>query len=117
MMRSEGLTVLLAVAVLSKTLIAAPKRTQHSRKASSGKPFRSFRILDAKLTLLANQQDALKAAFNPVQSGSGSIAAPSERRTKTSRSMNFTAAGIERIAGGLDRLYEERPQGFGGEMF
>ncbi len=46
-------------------------------KASSEEPFRSFRMLDAKLTLLANQQDALKAAFNPVQSGSGSEAANS----------------------------------------
>jgi hypothetical protein len=116
MMHSEGLTVWLAVAVLSTTLIAAPKRTPHGRKASSEEPFRSFRILDAKLTLLANQQDALKAAFNPVQLGSGSIAIPSQLRT-ASRSMNLTAAGIEQIAGGLEHLYTGRHQHFGVQMF
>jgi hypothetical protein len=107
----------LTVAALSTTLVAAPKRTPRSTKASSEEPFRSFRMLDAKLTLLTNQQDALKAAFNPVQSGSGSIAAPSQRRTTACRSMNFTTAGIERIAGGLERLYEGRHQRFGVQMF
>jgi hypothetical protein len=106
----------LTVAALSTPLVAAPKRTPHNTKASSEEPFRSFRVLDAKLTLLTNQQDALKAAFNPVESGSGSTA-PSGRRTQASRSMNFTAAEIERIAGGLERLYEGRHQGFGVQMF
>ena len=74
-------------------------------------------MLDAKLTLLTNQQDALKAAFNPVQAGSRSIAAHSQRRTTASRSMNSTAAGIARIAGGLERLYQKRHQPFGVQMF
>ena len=117
MMHPKRLMAWLTVAALSTTLVAAPKRTPHNTKASSEEPFRSFRMLDAKLTLLTNQQDALKAAFNPVESGSGSIAAPSGRQTKASRSMNFTAAGIERIAGGLERLYEGRHQGFGVQMF
>src|ERR1700720_4274887 len=99
MIHGNRLMASLAVAALSTTLVAAPKRTL--TKASSEEPFRSFSMLDAKLTLLTNQQDALKAAFNPVESGSGSIAAPSGRRTKASRSMNFTAAEIGRIAGRL----------------
>lgn len=105
----------LAVAALSTTLVASPKRTL--TKASSGEPFRSFRILDAKLTLLTNQQDALKATFNPVHSDSGREAANSRRQKAASRSMNFTAAGIERIAGGLEHLYEGRHQRFGVQMF
>ena len=115
-MRPKRLVAWLTVTALSTTLVAAPKRTPGST-ASSEEPFRSFSMLDAKLTLLTNQQDALKAAFNPGQSGSGSITAPSRRRTTVSRSMNLTAAGIERIAGGLERLYEERHQGFGVQMF
>lgn len=107
----------LMVGALSTTLVAAQKRTPHSSKSSSEEPFLSFRMLDAKLTLLTDQQDALKAAFTPVQSGSGSIAAPSQRRTTASRSMYFTAAGIERIAGGLEHLYEGRHQRFGVQMF
>jgi hypothetical protein len=116
-MHPKRLMAWLTVAVLSTTLVAAPKRTPSNTKASSEEPFRSFRILDAKLTLLTNQQDALKAAINPAQSGSGSIAASSERRTKASSNMNFTAAGIERIAGGLEHLYEGRDQRFGVQMF
>jgi hypothetical protein len=107
----------LTVAAISTILVAAPKRTPHSSKASSEEPFRSFRMLDAKLTLLTDQQEALKAAFSPVHSGSGTIVAPSQRRTTASRSMNFTAAGIERMAGGLEQLYEGRHQRFGVQMF
>jgi len=117
MMDSKRLMSWLTAAALSTTLVAAPKRIPHSPKASNEEPFRSFRMLDAKLTLLTNQQDALKAAFNPVESGSGSIAAPSGRRTKASRSMNFTAAEIGRIAGRLERLYGGRHRGFGVQMF
>jgi hypothetical protein len=107
----------LTVAAISTTLVAVPKRMPHSSKASSEEPFRSFRMLDAELTLLTDQQEALKAAFSPVHSGSGSIAVPSQRRTTASRSMNFTAAGIERMAGGLEHLYEGRHQRFGVQMF
>ena len=115
MIHGKRLMASLAVAALSTTLVAAPKRTL--TKGSSEEPFRSFRMLDAKLTMLANQQDALKAAFNPVPSGSGREAANSRRQTAASRSMNFTAAGIARIGAGLEHLYEERHQRFGVQMF
>jgi hypothetical protein len=117
MIPPKRLMAWLTVGALSTTLFAAPKRTEHSSRASSEEPFRSFRMLDVKLTLLTDQQDALKAAFSPVQSGSGSIAAPSQRRTTASRNMNVTAAGIERVAGGLEHLYEGRHQRFGVQMF
>jgi hypothetical protein len=94
----------LTVAALSTTLVAAPKQTRHSSKASSEEPFRSFRLLDAKLTLLAHQQETLNAALNPVQGGSRRKAAHSERRTTASSNMNSTAAAIALVAGGLERL-------------
>jgi len=93
MMPPKHMMAWLMVAALSTTLVAAPKQTPHNTKASSEEPFRSFRMLDAKLSLLTNQQDALKAAFNPMQSGSG------------------------RIAGRLERLYEGRHQRFGVQTF
>jgi hypothetical protein len=114
MMDPKGPIAWIAVTVVSTTLIPAPKRMPHSRRASSGEPFSSFRVLDAKLTLLANQQDRLKAASTPLQAGSRSVAA---RRTTASRKMNSTAAGIERIAGRLERLYQKRHQAFGVQMF
>ena len=114
MMDPKGPIAWIVVTVVSTTLIPAPKRIPHGRRASSGEPFSSFRVLDAKLTLLANQQDGLKAAFNPLQAGSRSVAA---RRTTSSRRMNSTATGIGRIAGRLERMYQKRHQPFGVQMF
>jgi hypothetical protein len=117
MTHPKRLMAWLTVVALSTTLFASPKQTPHSSKASSEEPFRSFRILDAKLTLLAHQQEALNAALNPVQGGSRSEETNSERRTAASSNMNSTAAGIVLVAGGLERLYQRRHQPFGVEMF
>jgi len=117
MMDSKRLMAWLTVAALSTTLVAAPKRIPHSPNASDGEPFRSFRMLDAKLTLLAHQQEALNAAFNPVQVGSRSGGDNSGRRTTPFSNMNSTAAGIVLLAGGLERLYRRRHQPFGVQMF
>ena len=117
MMDSKPLMAWLTVAALSTTLVAAPKRIPHSPKGSDEEPFRSFRMLDAKLTLLAHQQEALNVAFNPVQVGSRSKAANSQRQTTASNNINSTAAGIVLVAGGLERLYQGRHQPFGVQMF
>ena len=116
MMNSKRLMSWLTAVALSTTLVAAPKRIPHSPKASNEEPFRSFRMLDAKLTLLAHQQEALSAAFDPAQMGSRSEAADSGRRT-TYSNMNSTTAGIVLIAGELERLYQRRHQPFGVQMF
>jgi len=117
MMDPKGLISWLALTVLSTTLIAAPERIAHGTRASEEEPFHSFRILDTKMTLLAHQQDVLKSVFNPVQTGSRSIDSSSQRRARAARSMNSTAAGIGRIAAGLERLYETRHQPFGVQVF
>lgn len=101
----------LTVAAFATTLAAAPKSTPQNTKASSEEPFRSFRMLDTKLSLLTKQQEALKAAFNP----SGS--APSAPGTEAAISMNGTAAEIASIAHRLERLYEGRHQRFGVQTF
>ena len=117
MIDSKHLMAWLTVAALSTPLVAAPRRIPHSSKASGGEPFRSFRTLDAKLTLLAHQQEGLNVAFNPAQVDSRSKAADSRRRTTASGNMNSTAAGIVLLAGGLERLYQRRHQPFGVQMF
>jgi hypothetical protein len=117
MIDSKHLMAWLTVAALSTALVAAPRRISNSSKASGEEPFRSFRTLDAKLTLLAQQQVALNAALNLVQGGSRSKAADSRRRTTTSSNMNYTAAGIVLVAGGLESLYQRRHQPFGVQMF
>ena len=117
MIDSKHLMAWLTVAALSTPSVATPRRIPHGPKASGGEPFRSFRTLDAKLTLLAHQQEALNVAFNPVQVGSRSKAANSQRQTTASNNINSTAAGIVLVAGGLERLYQGRHQPFGVQMF
>ena len=116
-MRAKRLIAFLALVALSPTLVAVPNQSPQNTEASSEEPFRSFRMLDAKLSLLTNEQDVLKADFNSTESNSGSRAARSDRRKKASRSMNLTAAEIERIARGLERLYQRRHRRFGVQMF
>jgi hypothetical protein len=115
MMDSNCLMSWLALMALSTTLVAAPERP-HSPKASNEEPFHSFRVLDAKLTLLAHQREALNAAFNPVQTGCRSQAANSDSRM-TSSDMDATVAGIVLVARELERLYQRRHQPFGVQMF
>src|SRR2546430_13267068 len=78
----KGLIPWLTVA-LGTNLVAAPKRILHTTRASGEEPFRSFRILDAKLTLLTNQQADLKAALNTGQVSSGSRVAMTADRKST----------------------------------
>jgi hypothetical protein len=120
----------LTLAVLSATLVAAPQampKKPHTPKASSDEPFRSFQILDAQLTRLTKQSDALKASLTPGQTGSEGTVARSRRtkdrtdatkaRTENFRSMNMTAAGIGSISARLERLYQRRHQSFGVKTF
>src|SRR4029077_17031223 len=102
MIHPKRLMAWLTVAALSTTLVAAPKQTRHSSKASSEEPFRSFRRLDAKLTLLAHQKETVHGAQKPGEGGARSEAAHSERRTTASSNMNSTAAAIALVAGGLE---------------
>jgi hypothetical protein len=117
MIDSKHLMAWLAMAALSTPLVATPRRIPQGTKAPGGEPFRSFRTLDAKLTLLADQQEALNVAFNPVQVGSRNKATNSKRRTTASSNMNSTAAGIVLVASGLERLYQKRRQPFGVQVF
>jgi hypothetical protein len=116
LMYRKHLTTWCSAAVLLSSA-AVSKQTPHSTTAVSEEPFRSFRTLDAKLTLLTNQQDALKAASSLTGSESGAAANQITRREKASQSMNATAAEIGRLAGDLERLYERRHQSFGVQMF
>jgi len=109
MMQLQRLMAWLSLAALSTTLFAAPKQPQARPKESNDEPFRSFRMLDTKLTLLTNQQNALKT----LQAGSVNT----RRRTAACSSMSHTATQIDHIAGALERLYERRHQTFGIRIF
>jgi hypothetical protein len=115
MFRKHVTTWFVAAVLLSST--AGSKQTPHRTTAVSEEPFRSFRVLDAKLTLLTNQQDALKAAASLTASDSEATPDQIARRKKASQSMNATAAEIGRLAGALERLYQRRHQSFGLQMF
>jgi hypothetical protein len=109
MIHSHSLIAWLSLATLLTTLFAAPNQSRSRQKDSSQEPFRSFGMLDNMLTLLTNQQNALKA----LEPGLGNI----RRRRAACNSINHTATEIEHIADGLERLYEGRHQDFGIRIF
>jgi hypothetical protein len=116
MTRSRCLFASLVLAALPTNVIAAPGRIRQSR-AAGGEPFRSFRLLDQKLTLLTNQQRALKAALGADRVNSSNRDSSSESATVILRRMSSTTTAIERIAVRLERLYHSRREPFGVRMF
>ena len=98
-------------------VVAAPGRVPQSGRAASGEPFRSFRLLDQKLTLLSNQQSALKAALGAGRVNSSSNNSSSASAPVILRRMISTTTAIDRIAGGLEHLYQSRRESFGVRMF
>ena len=97
-------------------VVAAPGRIPQ-RGAAGGEPFRSFRLLDQKLTLLSNQQSALKAALGAGRVNSSSSNSSSASAPVILRRMISTTTAIDRIAGGLEHLYQSRRESFGVRMF
>jgi hypothetical protein len=116
MTQSRCLFTSLVLAALTTIVVAAPGRIPQGR-ATGGEPFRSFRLLDQKLTLLANQQSALKAALGAGRVNSSSSNSSSASATVILRRMSSTTTAIDRIAGRLERLYQSRRESFGVRMF
>jgi hypothetical protein len=107
----------LAAAVLPANFAVAALPMSESRKAGQREPFHSLRLLDAKLTLLSNQEVALKAAL-----GAGNVKSPasgvaSGSVTTILSRMNSTTSGIEHIASRLESLYQNQRQPFGVRLF
>src|SRR5207245_1926336 len=111
------LFISLVLAALPTNLVAAPGRIPQSGRATGGEPFRSFRLLDQKLTLLSNQQSALKAALGAGRVNSSSNNSSSASATAILRRMSSTTTAIDCIAGRLERLYQSRRESFGVRMF
>src|SRR5437762_11842169 len=107
MTQSRYLFTSLVLAALPTIVVAAPGRIPQ-RGATSGEPFRSFRLLDQKLTLLSNQQSALKAAWGAGRVNSSSNNSSSESATGILRRMSSTTTAIDRIAGRLEHLYQSQ---------
>jgi hypothetical protein len=116
MTRPRCLFASLVLAALPTNVVAAPGRIRQSR-ANGGEPFRSFRLLDQKLTLLTNQQRALKAALDADRVNSSSRNSSSESAKVILRHMSSTTTAIERMANRLKRLYQSRRAPFGVRMF
>lgn len=85
---------------------------------TSGKnePFRSFRLLDGKLTQLSSQHAALKQALIN-RGGSSHGTAPANELSATLVHMASATTSIEGITAKLERLYQNRREPFGARMF
>jgi hypothetical protein len=107
----------IAVAALPTKLVAAPGPLPQSTTAAQEEPFHSFRLIDAKLTLLSKQHTALKTAVSGGEVSSAGRNFASESVTAILTQMSSTTSGVERITGRLERLYQSRHEPFGVRMF
>ena len=114
---TSGFASAIAVAVFFSNFLLAALPISQKRRVSQGEPFRSFRILDEKLTLLADQQSSLKKALaaGRVNSPTRSLASGSVKTILTQ--MNSTIGGIAHIANRLEHLYQRRRQPFAVRTF
>ena len=94
--------------------LAGQKRSApHSAgTASRLEPFRSFAILDAKLSLLTSQQASLEASLNGRAPESGA-STPAQSRAKLLNSMRVTSAEIRRLTAHLQSRYARQHRAFG----
>jgi hypothetical protein len=102
------------VATLFLNLLAGEKTSApHSAKTSPRlEPFRSFAILDAKLSLLTSQQASLEATLN----GRGPelrASTPPQSRAKLLNNMRVTTAEVTRLATHLQSRYAKQHRPFG----
>src|SRR2546427_11051144 len=94
---SRYLFTSLVLAALPTIVVAAPGRVPQSGRAASGEPFRSFRLLDPEVTLLSNQQRALKAALGAGRGNSSSHNSSSASASEILRRMISTTTAVDRI--------------------
>jgi hypothetical protein len=116
-MTSWRLVASLAVTVLPANFVVAALPMSESRRAAQSEPFRSLRLLDDRLTLLSNQQAALKAALGTGHVNSPASGVASGSVTTILSHMNSTTSGIDHIASELESLYQNQRQPFGVRLF
>jgi hypothetical protein len=94
--------------------LAGEKRSApHSVKTGSRlEPFRSFAILDAKLSLLTSQQASLEATLN-ARGPESDASTPRQSRAKLLNNMRGTSADIRRLTAHLQSRYARQHRAFG----
>jgi hypothetical protein len=106
-----------AVAALPTHLAVATGSGPEAATTSVTEPFHSFRLIDAKLTLLSNQQAALNSALSSSEGSSSPRTVASGTVTRILAQMSSAITEIERIAARLERLYQSRHEPFGVRAF
>jgi hypothetical protein len=113
--------VTLLHAILATSLLLSPMAGQKQSSARLRKttfkpePFRSFAILDAKLSVLTNQQALLQGALNASGAGGHGSAQP-QTRSKLLNSMRLVIAQILRVTTRLQSRYARRHRSFGARI-
>jgi hypothetical protein len=110
---SRRLVAVLALAILPLNSFVAVGNDPQTRRRAPAEPFRSFGILDGKLTQLSEQKAELKRTLGTGHAnhfGSGSVPGILTH-------MDSTISEIEHIANRLEHLYRGRRQPFGVRVF
>jgi hypothetical protein len=98
----------LALAVLSANFVGRAEPIPKSTTAHEGEPFHSFRLMDAELTRLSDQQAALAKALLAREVNSSARAFRSASVKAILIHMSSTVTAMERISRRLEGLYQTR---------
>jgi hypothetical protein len=115
-MKGSGIAIagIIAIALFSCTLMAQKRIA--SKTASTENPFRTFRLLDQKLTLLQSQQHSLQAALQ-INKSANTISAGAPAWVAPARAMRRTALSMQRLVSREEHLYRIRHRQFGVRLF
>ena len=116
-MKSSGIAIAIVIATASLPCVeTAQKRMPPKAAVSADEPFRTFRRLDQKLTVLQTQQHSLKAAVS-ISRSTSTTNAFAHPWVAPAHAMRNTIVSVQRLLGRPEHLYKVRHRSFGVHLF
>jgi len=116
-MKDSAITILCITTIALFAPAFASTGPMAQRRPSADEPFRTFRLLDERLTRLESQQRSLQAVLEESQSHAEHQVRGKSPWAEPAHAMNTTNMSIQRILIRAERLYGIRHRRFGVRLF
>ncbi len=116
-MKRSAMTILCITTIALFPPAFAGTAPMAKRRPSADEPFRTFRVLDDRLTRLEAQQRSLEAVLEGNQSNTGHNVGDKRSWAKPAHAMETTNMSIQRLLIRAERLYRIRHRRFGVRLF
>ncbi len=116
-MKGSAITILCITTIALFPPALAGTGPMAKRRPSADEPFRTFRLLDERLTRLETQQRSLEAVWREANPILGHNVAGKRSWAKPAHAMETTNMSIQRLLIRAERLYRIRHRRFGVRLF